>query len=119
MIACKEDERPFVDKELPKIEIYSPQKDFFYKQGDTVFIKAYITDNSFLRKGSVHIHDQFLPVGQDTVFVYEFSVKDKVVELDTFWKVNDAADKNYTIYFDAVDQSENLTEKLEDFYQYH
>jgi len=117
--SCKDHVEKKIDKQPPQIEVHYPEDNFFYKQKDTVYIKALMTDNEALRYGSVHIHDQFKPFGEDTVFVYEFRIKGKAVELDTFWIVDDPLDKNYSIYFDAVDQAENLTDKLRTFYQYH
>jgi hypothetical protein len=117
--SCDKNNEPVIDKEAPVIEILEPEDNFFYAQGDTVFIKALLTDNTLLRKGSIHVHDEFQPFGQDTVFVHEFNLKVNAVMLDTFWIVNDPLDKNYVIYIDAIDQSENLTDKFHHFYQYH
>jgi hypothetical protein len=116
--SCNDDDVK-VDKQPPEIEILSPERNTIYSQGDTVYIKASLSDNSSLRKGFVHIHDQLLPVGKDTLFSYEFNVNAKDFVLDTICIVNDPVDKNYVIYFDAIDQAENITELLRYFHQYH
>lgn len=116
--SCNEPEDQEIDTQSPHIEVVSPEEYCFYSPGDTVFIKAYISDNISMRKGSVHIHDQFVPAPDDTVFVCEFSMKTSF-DLDTFWIVNDPLNKNYTIFIDAVDKAENYTVTQQDFYQYH
>jgi hypothetical protein len=116
--SCNEPDDQVIDTQSPQIDVVSPEEYFFYSPGDTVFIKARVSDNISLREGSVHIHDQFVPAPDDTVFVYEFSKKTPF-ELDTFWIVNDPLSKNYTIYIDAVDKAENYAVTQRDFYQYH
>ncbi|HTJ48082.1 MAG TPA: DUF4625 domain-containing protein [Cyclobacteriaceae bacterium] len=119
LVSCNDQEHLTIDKKPPEIEILSPERNTIYSQGDTVHIKASLSDNTLLRKGFVHVHDQLLPVGKDTLFSYEFNVNAKNFELDTICIVNDPVDKNYVIYFDAIDQAENITELLRYFHQYH
>lgn len=108
-----------IDKEPPSVDILSPERNTIYSPADTVRIKALLSDNISLRRAFVHIHDQLLPSGKDTLFTTQFKLNRKSFQIDTFCVVNDPLDKNYVIYFDVIDQSENLTEMLRYFHQYH
>lgn len=117
--SCDSPEDIVIDKEQPAVSIQLPPRNEIYQPGDSVLIKAVLSDNVHLRKGSVHIHDQFLPSPADTVFSYEFFIDSKDFELDTLWVVNDASDKTYRIYIDATDMAENYAVQLRYFHQYH
>ena len=119
LLACNKNENLAIDKLPPSIDVYSPERNFVYSPKDTVFIKATFSDAGVLRTGSIHVHDQLLPVGQDTLFTYQFKLSQTVFELDTFCIVNDPLDKNYVIYFETTDRSENQSKALRFFHQYH
>lgn len=119
IFSCDNQEQNEIDNVPPIIEIFLPERNIIYSPGDTVFINASLSDNTALRSGSVHIHDQFLPAPADTVFSYEFISNNVNFELDTFWIVNDPSDKTYTIYVDGVDKAENYTQNLRYFHQFH
>ncbi|HEY3406147.1 MAG TPA: hypothetical protein VGK59_22325 [Ohtaekwangia sp.] len=115
LISCDSQERGLVDKQRPEVDFFLPEKNFIYSPGDTVFISAVLRDNTAIRKGSVHIHEN----ETDTVFLYTFENPPAVFELDTFWIVNDPRDKSYVIYIDAVDNADNFIQQLRFFHQYH
>ena len=66
LTACNKEASVPIDKKPPDVEIFSPDRNVIYSQGDTVFIKASMSDAGILGKGSVHIHDQLLLAGKDT-----------------------------------------------------
>jgi hypothetical protein len=117
--SCREEVPGEVDRQAPEIEIFSPERNIIYQPGDTVAIHTLFSDNTLLKRGSIHIHDQSLPSPGDTVFSYEFSIGKMYFELDTFWIVNDLTDKSYIIYIDGEDVAENYVQKLRYFHQYH
>jgi hypothetical protein len=119
VFSCDDQHAEELDKSGPTIDILLPERNIVYSPGDTVFIHANLSDDKALRKGSVHIHDQFLPAPADTVFSYEFIPTGNHFELDTFWIVNDPFDKSYTIYVEGADKAENFTQNLRYFHQFH
>lgn len=119
MTSCEEDGSSMVDINAPSIKVEFPTNESFGRPGDTVFIRAVITDESKIRKGSVHIHDQFVESPFDTVFVYQFRVDERSLKLDTFWIPNSPFDKNYDIFLDATDYADNYRQKKLTIYVYH
>jgi hypothetical protein len=109
---CKEPDI-VVDETAPVIEVREPVRNQVFAPGDTVFIRASIADDRALWKAGIHIHNP------DTVFNYKVALETATVELDTFWIVNDADDRSYTIYVDGYDKAENLSQSVRAFHLRH
>lgn len=118
-MSCDQPELAEIDMISPLIEIVAPERETIYAPADTVFIKALVSDNTKLRKASVHIHDLSLVAPADTVFVCDYFMNLQNFAIDTFWVVNEPSSKTYLIIFDCVDQAENGADKLRYFHQRH
>ncbi len=104
------------DTQAPQIEWSYPQLNQQFRTADTVRIRAVFSDETALKKGTVHIHDSQLTAPADTVFAYRFALAGKTHLLDTFFVVQQPLDRNYTIYVSASDHAENDTQRVRLFH---
>lgn len=110
--SCKKDEEE-TDTNAPLITVSSPSESAMFMNGDTVFIKANVTDAS--------LHELLVKIQNtgtsEVVFTATPVVHDLTeYNLDTYWVSNVSDHSNMLLSIEAIDHNDNSSSKTVHFH---